>query len=83
MNPRPTVAMAAPIAPETVALIARLEPRLDLRYDPELLPPMRFPADFSGDPSFRRTPEQQARYDDLVGSSDILYGILDPRIRYD
>ncbi|HRL47836.1 MAG TPA: D-2-hydroxyacid dehydrogenase [Propioniciclava sp.] len=77
MNPRPTVAMAAPIAPETVALIARLEPRLDLRYDPELLPPMRFPADFSGDPSFRRTPEQQARYDDLVGSSDILYGIPD------
>ena len=62
MNPRPTVAMAAPIAPETVALIARLEPRLDLRYDPELLPPMRFPADFSGDPSFRRTPEQQARF---------------------
>ena len=46
---------------QTPELFREREPRIELRYDPELLPPMRHPADFAGDPSFARTKEQQRR----------------------
>jgi phosphoglycerate dehydrogenase-like enzyme len=38
---------------------------------------MRWPADFSGDPSWRRTPEQQRAYVAAIDSADALYGIPD------
>lgn len=71
------VAVAAPLKPEHAALIVEREPRIDLAYEPDLLPPMRFAADFSGDPAFRRTPEQQRRYEQLLDGADALYGIPD------
>ena len=77
MTTRLRVAVAAPLAPELCELLASLEPRIDLLVDQSLLPPMRHPADFSGDPSFRRTPEQQAAYEQLLDSADALYGIPD------
>jgi phosphoglycerate dehydrogenase-like enzyme len=58
--------------------IVELEPRIDLvAGDDALYPPMRFPADFGGDPAFRRTPEQQRAFEALVDSADALYGIPD------
>ncbi len=45
--------------------------------DQSLLPPQQHPADHAGDPSFRRTPEQQARFERLVDSADALYGLPD------
>lgn len=76
-----TVAIAAPIAPEHVRLLEQAEPRLHVLFEPDLLPPMRFPADFSGDPGFRRSPEAQARYEALLDAADALYGApdVDPR----
>ncbi|WP_460797104.1 D-2-hydroxyacid dehydrogenase [Microbacterium sp. GXF0217] len=71
------VAVAAPLAPELCALLTSLEPRIDLIVDQTLLPPMRHPADFSGDPSFTRTPPQQAAYEAMLDSADVLYGIPD------
>ena len=71
------VVVAAPLEPELCDLITRLEPRIDLVVDHALLPPMRHPADFAGDPAFSRTPEQQARFDALVDSAEALYGIPD------
>lgn len=72
-----SVAIAAPIAPEHVRLLEQAEPRLRLLYEPDLLPPMRFPADFSGDPAFRRDPAAQARYESLLDAADALYGVPD------
>jgi len=72
-----TVAIAAPVAPEHVRLLEQSEPRLRVLYEPELLPPMRFPADFSGDAGFRRSPEDQERYETLLGMADALYGAPD------
>jgi phosphoglycerate dehydrogenase-like enzyme len=43
-------------------------------YEPDLLPPERFPADHAGDPNFRRTPEQEERYWEMLGKADVLYG---------
>lgn len=77
MRARLRVVVAAPLAPELCELLTTREPRIDLIVDQTLLPPMRHPADFSGDPSFRRTPAQQSAYEQLVDSADALYGIPD------
>lgn len=77
MTARLRVVVAAPLAPELCELLTTREPRIDLVVDQTLLPPMRHPADFSGDPSFRRTPEQQAAYEELIDSAEALYGIPD------
>ncbi|MEV7084449.1 D-2-hydroxyacid dehydrogenase [Streptomyces sp. NPDC093085] len=71
------VAVAAPLAEENRARIRALEPRVDLVVDEELLPPMRWPADFAGDPGWRRTPGQRRRYEAALDSADALYGIPD------
>ena len=71
------VVVATPLAEQHCELIERLEPRIDLIRDQSLYPPMRHPADFSGDPSFRRTPTQQQQFDDMVDSAEALYGIPD------
>ncbi|MDF2509274.1 MAG: 2-hydroxyacid dehydrogenase, partial [Microbacterium sp.] len=49
--------------------------------DHSLLPPMRGPADWSGDPEFTRTASEQQAFDDLIDSADALFGIpdVDPR----
>ena len=74
---RLSVAIAAPVPPDVPELLREREPRIELRYDPELLPPMRHPADFAGDPSFARTKEQQQQYEELLNGADALYGIPD------
>lgn len=71
------VIVAKPLAAEYVERIRNAEPRIDLVIEPDLLPPMRWPSDHEGDPGFERTPEQQARFDELVDSADVLYGIPD------
>lgn len=73
------VVVATPLAPELCDRVAAVDPRVEVVVDQELLPPMRHPADFEGDPSFSRTPEQQARFDELVDSAEVLYGIPDVR----
>lgn len=77
MSARLRVVVAAPLAPELCELLTTREPRIDLIVDQTLLPPMRHPADFAGDPSFRRTPEQQAAYEELLDTAEALYGIPD------
>jgi phosphoglycerate dehydrogenase-like enzyme len=77
MPDRLRVVVAAPFDPQLAAVITDAEPRVDLVVDHALLPPMRHAADFSGDPSFRRTSDEQRRFDELVDSADVLYGIPD------
>lgn len=73
--------VAVPLPEELCRLIEELEPRLEVVSDPSLVPPMRGPADWSGDPGFTRTPQQQEAFDALVDSADVLFGIpdVDPR----
>lgn len=71
------VVVATPLSEELCQLIERAEPRIELVRDQSLLPPMRHPADFAGDPSFSRTADQQAAFEALVDSADALYGIPD------
>ena len=66
---RVRVVVATPLAERHCQLIERLEPRIDLIRDQSLYPPMRHPADFSGDPSFWRTPDQQQAFEEMVDSA--------------
>lgn len=71
------VVAATPISEELIAEIVAAEPRIDFVRDQSLLKPQRFPGDHSGDPDFRRTPAQQAAFEALVDSADVLYGVPD------
>lgn len=71
------VAVATPLTEDLCALVERLEPRVEMVRDQSLLPPMRWAADFQGDPAFRRTPEQTAAFEAALDSAEVLYGIPD------
>lgn len=70
---------ATPISEELIELIVAAEPRIDFIRDQSLLPPMRRPGDHAGDPAFRRSPEQQHAFEELVDSAVALYGIPDEK----
>lgn len=75
------VVVATPLAEENCRLIEQADPRIDLVRDSSLLPPMRHAGDHDGDPDFQRSPEQEARFRELIDSAEVLYGIpdVDPR----
>lgn len=69
-----TVAIAVPLEAELVDQIRAVDPSVTVLYQPDLLPPERFPADHAGDPGFQRTPEQEERYWHMLNSAQVLYG---------
>ncbi len=69
-----TIAIAVPLDAEHVELIRAVDPSVTVLYDPELLPPERFPADHAGDPAFKRTPEQEERYWAMLNRAQVIYG---------
>jgi phosphoglycerate dehydrogenase-like enzyme len=74
MTTETIVAIAVPLEAEFVERIRAVDPTVTVLYQPELLPPERFPADHAGDPGFRRTPQQEERYWDMLGKANVLYG---------
>lgn len=71
------VVAATPISEDLIARVCELEPRIDFVREQELLPPMRYPGDHGGDPSFLRTPDQQRSFENLVDGAEVLYGVPD------
>ena len=69
------VLIATPLEAELAQRVADLEPRVELLYEPDLLPPARYVGDTSGDPSFRRDRETQRRFDELLARAEVLYGM--------
>lgn len=69
--------VAVPLDERLCRLIEELEPRLDVVRDHTLQPPMRGPADWSGDPDHRRTSAEQEAYEAMVDSADVLFGVPD------
>lgn len=68
--------IATPLEAELVARIGAVAPeRIEMRYAPDLLPPMRYPGDHGGDPTFRRTPEDDARWNEMIAGGEILWDI--------
>ncbi|HWD63907.1 MAG TPA: hypothetical protein VG405_01935, partial [Solirubrobacteraceae bacterium] len=71
------VAIAVPLEPELVERIRSAEPSLEVLWDPELLPPARYPGDHSGPPDFRRSAEQDRRWQEALASAEVLFGFPD------
>jgi len=70
----PRVLIATPLEPELVDRLRRVDERLEIVFEPELLPPPRWASDHIGDPDFVRTPEQESRFAELVAGAEIVLG---------
>lgn len=68
------VAIATPIEAELVASIRAVSERVSLLYQPELLPPMRYPEDHRGVAGFRRAAESEGRWQELLTCAAELRG---------
>jgi phosphoglycerate dehydrogenase-like enzyme len=69
-----TVGIATPIEAELVERLRAVDERLDVRFEPDLLPPPRYPSDHGGEPGFVRTPDQEERFTRLVAGAEVVLG---------
>lgn len=74
---RPRVVIAVDLPEALVERIREAEPRVEVVQDRSLVRPRRFAADWEGDPSHQRSEDEQARYDALVDSADVLFSLPD------
>jgi phosphoglycerate dehydrogenase-like enzyme len=72
---RVRVMIATPLEKELAERVAAADPRVELLFDPELLPPARYPGDHAGDPEFRRDPDAEARWRAMLQRAEVLFGI--------
>jgi phosphoglycerate dehydrogenase-like enzyme len=67
--------IASPLEAELVVRLRAVDERLDVRFEPELLPQPRYPSDHHGEDGFERTPGQEERFAELVSGAEVLFGI--------
>jgi phosphoglycerate dehydrogenase-like enzyme len=67
--------IATPLERELAERVAAADARVELLFDPALLPPARFPADHAGDPAFRRDADGEARWRAMLERAEVLFGI--------
>lgn len=80
--PKFKVLITSYLEPEHVERLRQVDDRLEIIYEPGLLRPPRYAADHTGDPNLHRTPEQEARWQELLRQADILFD-FDPTHRDD
>lgn len=69
------VAVTTPLDADLVERFAAARGPVDVRYEPELLPPARYASDHRGDPDFRRSAAQEGRWQSLLHDAQIFFGI--------
>jgi glyoxylate/hydroxypyruvate reductase len=72
MPERLVVMVAAPFEPEHIDRIRAVDPRIEVLHDADLLPTPRYVADHVGSP-MKRTPEQEARFLEMLGRAEVLF----------
>jgi phosphoglycerate dehydrogenase-like enzyme len=72
---RTQVLIASPLESELAARIQAADPRAEVLFEPDLLPPARYPGDHLGDPSFARDTEGEARWRNLLDRAEVLFGV--------
>lgn len=71
---RITVVIGSPLEAEHVARISAVAPdRVEVVYEPELLPPARYIADHDGPPEWARSDADQTRWMEILASADVLF----------
>ncbi|CAN5517558.1 D-2-hydroxyacid dehydrogenase [soil metagenome] len=69
-----TIFITSPLEPEHVERLRAVDPeRVEVIYEPDMLPPTRYVGDHNGVPDFQRTEEQKARWDEHIRNADILF----------
>ena len=67
--------ITSPLEPENVERIRAVDPvRIEVDYQPDLLPPTRYIGDHVGAP-FQRSAEQQRRWLEALGAAEILWDV--------
>jgi len=74
---RVVVAIAVPVEPELVGTIRTTDDRLDVRYQPDLFPPLRYPGEHRGIDGFRRTQDQETRWQRMLYGAEVVLGLPD------
>jgi phosphoglycerate dehydrogenase-like enzyme len=75
-SPTLTVAVVAPSEAELVASI-RADQRLEVLYEPDLLPGVRYRGDHHGVDGFIRDADAERRWQDMLGRAEVLFGLPD------
>jgi phosphoglycerate dehydrogenase-like enzyme len=88
---RIVVLIASPLEPEHIERIGRVDPRIELLHDADLLPQPRYVSDHTG-PATTRTPEQEARFLEMLRRAEVVFDfpsghfrdlqIVAPRLRW-
>jgi phosphoglycerate dehydrogenase-like enzyme len=69
------VLIASPLEGELAERVKAADPRAEVLFEPDLLPPARYPADHRGDPGFRRDAGAEARWRALLDRAEVLFGV--------
>jgi phosphoglycerate dehydrogenase-like enzyme len=72
---RVPVVIASPLEAELVERLRAVDNRLDVQFEPDLLPTPRYPSDHHGQQGFERTAEQEERFTALIVGAEVLFGI--------
>lgn len=66
--------------PQQLVDVLREIPGVEVRFDPHLLAPQRFPSDPDGEPGFVRTPAQQRRLQEMIADAEVVIGLPDATV---
>jgi glyoxylate/hydroxypyruvate reductase len=69
------VMIAGPLEAELVESIRAVDSRVEVAYEPDLLPPPRFPGDHHGVDGFRRSAQDERRWREMLAAAEVLFGI--------
>jgi phosphoglycerate dehydrogenase-like enzyme len=73
--PRVQVVIASPLEADLIDQLRSLDDRLEIRWEPDLLPPPRYSSGYRGPASFQRNTEQEAGWRALISEAEVLFGI--------
>jgi phosphoglycerate dehydrogenase-like enzyme len=76
------IGITSPLEPEYVEQIRAAAPgKIEVRYDPDLLPPTLYVNDHTGPDDWQRLPEQQARWEAMLAECEVVWDI--PEVIWD
>lgn len=76
------IGITSPLEPEYVEQIRAAAPgRIEVRYEPDLLPPAQYVADHHGPAGWSRPPEQQREWEAMLAECEIVWDI--PEVVWD
>jgi phosphoglycerate dehydrogenase-like enzyme len=72
--------IASPLEPEHVDRIRTVDPRIEVLWDPQLLPRPRYVSDHTG-PATSRSPVQEARFLDMLARAEVVFDFPSGHLR--